>query len=357
MAKNYKPITLNKRVLILAHLHQGFSPSVIAEGLIHHRSLIARALARNGRVPTPHVRSVGRASIAGGYSFCQSNIQADKLAALTRVEPTLVVGNTRWVHVMDGSRQGVSPEESAGTMSRLNKPIKLCREIFYQAIYAMLKGKLRTEIIDSLRCDHNMRRPRARECDRRGQIPNMKSINQHSTDIVERLVNGHGECVHIQAVANRSQMGALVERKTRLVLLLQLLNGREQVATEGISSKLQRFDVAVRRYLSYDQGREMAQHAILAENTGIAVYCAHPRSSLERGQNKNTKALLRQELPKDYAFPAFAQQDTDDIAGKFNARPKKSLAWECPAELFLPDGAFDFKAYWAYKLNLVALGH
>jgi IS30 family transposase len=98
-------------------------------------------------------------------------------------------------------------------------------------------------------------------------------------------------------------------------------------------------------------------YAKLTQGAGIKVYFAHPYRPWERGQNENTKGLLRQYLPKGADLSLFSQQELDDIASKFNTRPRKSLDWKCPAELFLPDDAFDFKAYWTDKLNFVALGH
>ena len=83
----------------------------------------------------------------------------------------------------------------------------------------------------------------------------------------------------------------------------------------------------------------------------------HELSPWERGQNENTNGLLRECLPKGADLSLFSQQALDDIAWKLNTRPRKSLGWKCPAELFLPEDTFDFKAYWADKLNLVALGH
>ena len=357
MKKKYKHITISERALIQTQLQQGFAPSAIAEGLGRHRSSITRELARNGWKPTPDVRPVGRPPIAGGYSCQQAHMRAEKLATMPRVERKLMIGNPLWEQVMDGLKQGLSPEQIAGTMSRMTPPARLCHETIYQAIYVMPKGKLRTDTIALLRCGHNKRRPRARGCDRRGQIPNMTSIDQRPTDIAERLVPGHWEGDHIKGAGNRSQVGTLVERKTRFVALVKLPNGTAQATAEGFGTILQRFDVDLRRSLTYDQGREMAQHAKLTENTGITVYFAHPHSPWERGQNENTNGLLRQYLPKGADLSGVSQDELDDIAWKLNTRPRKSLDWRCPAELFLPDDAFDFQAYWADKLNLVALGH
>lgn len=95
----------------------------------------------------------------------------------------------------------------------------------------------------------------------------------------------------------------------------------------------------------------------LTKDTGVKVYFAHPHSPWERGQNDNTNGLLRHYLSKGSDFSIFFQQALDDIAWKFNTHPRKSLNWKCLAEPFLPEGVFDFKAYWTDKLNLVALGH
>ncbi len=238
----------------------------------------------------------------------------------------------------------------------MNEPECLCHATIYQAIYAMPKGVLRTETIALLRHGHNQRRPRSRGEDRRGQIPNMTSIDLRPADIAARLVPGHWEGDHIKGAGNLSQVGTLVERKTLYVALVRLNHGTAQATTAGFGAPLQRFDVDLRRSLTYDQGREMSQPAKLTEDTGIKVYFAHPHSPWERGQNENTHGWLRQYLPKGSDLSNFSQVELDDIAGKLNTRPRKSLDWKCPAELFLPEDAFDFKAYWAEKLNLVALG-
>ena len=357
MPKKYQHITLDDRTLIQTQLQQGFKPAAIAASLGRPRSCVTRELARNGWKSPSAARSVGRPAIAGGYASSRANLRARSLSVMPRVKRKLVIGNSLWNKVSDGLQQGLSPEQVAGTLERMNEPDRLCHETIYQAIYAMPKGGLRTDMIALLRFGHNKRRPRSRGVDRRGQIPDMTSIDLRPADIAERLVPGHWEGDHIKGAGNRSQVGTLVERKTRYVALVKLRDGTAPATTAGFGTILQRFDVDLRRSLTYDQGCEMAQHAKLTEDTGIKVYFAHPHSPWERGQNENTNGLLRQYLPKGSDLSIFSQQELDDIAWKLNTRPRKSLDWKCPAELFLPEDAFDFKAYWADKLNLVALGH
>lgn len=357
MTKRYKQITLEERTLIQTQLQQGFKPGAIAASLKRPRSCISRELARNGWKAAPAIRPPGRPPLAGGYCSTHANRRAQALSAKPRVERKLVHGNALWGQVCDGLRQGLSPEQVAGTLGRMSEPVRLSHETIYQAIYAMPKGALRTETIALLRFGHNKRRPRARGEDRRGQIPNMTSIDLRPADIAERLVPGHWEGDHIKGAGNRSQIGTLVERKTLYVALVKLPSGTAQATTAGFGTILQRFDVDLRRSLTYDQGREMAQHAQLTADTGIKVYFAHPHSPWERGRNENTNGLLRQYLPKGADLSPFSQSDLDEIAWKLNTRPRKSLDWKCPAELFLPANAFDFTSHWADKLGLVALGH
>jgi IS30 family transposase len=198
MAKKYNHITLEDRALIQTQLQQGFKPAAIAASLNRPRSCISRELARNGWKAPSANRSVGRPPIAGGNSSSRANVRARTLSVMPRVERKLVVGNALWGKVRDGLQQGLSPEQVAGTLARMHEPVRLCYETIYQAIYMMPKGELRTDTIALLRFGHSKRRTRARGCDRRGQIPNMTSIDQRPADIAERLVPGHWEGDHIK---------------------------------------------------------------------------------------------------------------------------------------------------------------
>jgi IS30 family transposase len=137
-----------------------------------------------------------------------------------------------------------------------------------------------------------------------------------------------------------------VERTTLFTVLAMMESATAASAVNGFSHVLNRIEGQKRLSMTYDQGREMARYAELTRNTGVKVYFADPHSPWQRGINENTNGLLRQYLPKGEDLSVFSQEDLDAIAWKLNTRPRKSLEFKCPAELFTPD-AFDFSQHHA----------
>jgi len=355
MRKSYQQLTMEDRCLIQAQLSMCWSPAAIAAGLQRARSTITREMARNGWKPEPSGIRRGRPPIAGGYYAARAHRRAQLLHIQPRVPRRLVPGNPLWLSVLQLLRQGLSPEQIASTLAHMLVPVRLSHETIYTALYAMPKGQLRTRVLTLLRRSHKQRRVRSGRAVR-PFIDAMTLIDQRPGEIDERLVPGHWEGDLIKGKLNQSRVGTLVERTTLFVALVKLEDGRAETTANGFAQILNRFDSQMRRSLTYDQGREMAQHRSLSQQANLKVYFAHPHSPWERGINENINGLLRQYLPKGENLSLFSQDQLDDIAMMLNARIRKSLGWKAPAELFLPEGVFNFQNYWQDKINNVALG-
>jgi len=357
MGKSYSHLSLADRALLQTQLELRCSPAAIAAGLQRARSTITREMARNGWRPATAPRGPGRPRLLDGYQAQRAHERAAKLAAKPRVERKLVPGSALFGLVVEQLRRGLSPEQIAFTLGSMPDPVRLSHETIYTALYAMPRGHLRARVLTLLRRAHRARRKRTEGKDRAKSIPNMTLIDDRPDEVAERLVPGHWEGDLIKGKRNQSQVGTLVERTTLFVALVKLENGRAETAAVGFADVLNRFDAAMRLSMTYDQGREMAHHQVLTARTGVKVYFAHPHSPWERGRNENTNGLLRQYLPKGEDLSGYSQQQLDDIAASLNARPRKSLGWKAPAELFLPEGTFNFQKYWSTEnaINRVAL--
>ena len=180
-------------------------------------------------------------------------------------------------------------------------------------------------------------------------------ITERPIEVQMRLIPGHWEGDRILGKGNLSQVGTLVERTTLFVALVKLTSSKADLTAEAFAGILNRFDSQLRRSMTYDQGPEMRYHQTLTQNTGVDVYFAHPHAPWERGICENTNGLIRQYLPKGTDLSGFSQDQLDDIAWSLNTRPRKTLGWKAPAELFLPQGSFDFVQHWKHKIDTVAL--
>ncbi|HEY0307818.1 MAG TPA: IS30 family transposase [Acidobacteriaceae bacterium] len=355
MGKGYKHLSYEERIFIHTQLESGWRPAAIAAGLQRPRSTISRELARNGW-RAPHLpRLAGRQSINGGYRAPVAQQRAARLSVMARVERKLCPGSPLWQRVIAGLHQRLSPQQIARTLALMPDSVRLSHETIYTALYAMPRGHLRATILDLLRRAHKKRRTRSTGQTRKKPILNMTLIDDRPSEVLERLVPGHWEGDLIVGKGSRSRVGTLVERTTLFVALVKLEDGRADTAAEAFTNILNPFGEQMRRSMTYDQGSEMAQHLALTERTGLKVYFAHPHSPWERGICENTNGLLRQYLPKATDLSVFSQSQLDDIAWSMNTRPRNSLGWKAPAQLFLPEGSFDFVKHWDAKLNPVAL--
>ena len=357
MAKEYRHLSMQERALIETQLGFGVKPSAIALGMARSRSTVTREMHRNGWKPASAPLWRGQARIAGGYRCVRAEERARRLAGRPRVVRKLVYGNPLWVLMEEHLRSGLSPAQIARTLARMLEPARLCYQTIYTSLYAMPRGELRSSLLALMRRRHRAKRPHGGKTGRaKPSIPDMVLIDQRPIEIQMRLVPGHWEGDLIIGKGNLSQVGTLVERSTLFVALVKLTSTRADVTAEAFTQILIRFDSQLRRSMTYDQGSEMRHHRRLTENTGVDVYFAHPHAPWERGISENTNGLLRQYLPKGTDLSVFSQDQLDDIAWKLNTRIRKSLGWKAPAELFLPEGAFDFVKHWSPKSKPVALG-
>jgi IS30 family transposase len=353
MARTFHHLSFPERTLIEAQISLGVRPAAIAAVLSRARSTITREIERNGW------RGLHRADplrVAGQYRCLPAERKAVRFAARPRVQRKLKPGTELWETVIGHLREGLSPQQIAGTLARMAAPVRISHETIYTTLYALPRGALRADVLRLMRQAHKARR-HGRVKDRRSKsIPDMVSIEQRPVEVGERLVPGHWEGDLIVGKGNLSQVGTLVERTTLFLALVKLENGKAETTARGFAKIIQRFDNQLRRSLTYDQATEMAQHKLFTRESGVAVYFTHPHAPWERGICENINGLLRQYLPKGTDLSVFSQKQLDDIAWRLNTRPRKTLAWRAPAELFLPEGAFDFVKHYSRKIAHVALG-
>jgi IS30 family transposase len=165
-------------------------------------------------------------------------------------------------------------------------------------------------------------------------------------EVDERLVPGHWEGDLIKGARNRLYVGTLVESTTLITVFAHMQDAAALRAAKEISTVLSKVDAQNRMSLTCEQGREIAAHQHLTHITGMQVYIKHPPSPWERGINENTNSLLLQYVLKCKDLSVYTQEDLDKITWCLDTRPRKSLLRKFPAELFLPENAFDFQTYW-----------
>ena len=153
-------------------------------------------------------------------------------------------------------------------------------------------------------------------------------------EIEGRLVPGHWEGDLILGAGGASAIGTLVERTSRIVALVRMPTRKADVASCAFAGALNAIPVSLRKTLTYDQGKEMADHQSLALSTGMRIFFADPHAPWQRGSNENTNGLLRQYLPKGMSFAALTQEHLDAIAASLNDRPRKTLGYATPNERF-----------------------
>jgi len=228
-----------------------------------------------------------------------------------------------------------SPQQIAASLIRDypdDAAMRISHETIYQSLFVQSRGALRRELTQYLRRPRTQRRP-PQHGEGRGRLPDMVNIRQRPAEVADRAVPGHWEGDLLIGRGGHSAIGTLVERRTRFVLLLALPAGRSAPAVrDALTSRVLTLPQELRRSLTWDQGRELAEHVRFTVDTGVAVYFCDPHSPWQRGSNENTNGLLRQYLPRATDLSTLSQAQLDEIAAELNGRPRQTLGWMKPCE-------------------------
>jgi len=338
----------------------GRSPSTISRELRRNAATRSGSLEYRATTAQWHAdRRAGRPKVAKlAASDALRHYVQERLAGLIEgSDGTPVPGPTvRWIGRRHGRRQdrrwarSWSPEQIANRLPvdfPHDESMRISHEAIYKTLYVQGRGALRRELVACLRTGRALRVPRARTEGRGKKFVTPEiMISERPAEANDRAVPGHWEGDLILGLGS-SAIGTLVERTTRFTMLLHLPrmeshgetrvkngpalagHGAEAVR-DAIAASIATLPEQLRRSLTWDQGAEMAQHAQLRIDTGLAIYFCDPRSPWQRGTNENTNGLLRQYFPKGTDL---SRQTGDELAAAaLNSRPRKTLGWKTPAE-------------------------
>jgi len=216
----------------------------------------------------------------------------------------------------------------------MDMSMRVSAETIYTYLYILPRGTLKKELLSCLRQNRKHRHKQRRGTEAKREIEDMISIEERPIEVSDRIIPGHWEGDLIIGKNNRSALGTLVERTTRTTLLIPVKSRSAEDVAKAFAREVKKLPKQMKLSMTYDQGREMAQHKLFTKKTGVKVYFAHPRSPWERGTNENTNGLIRQYFPKGTDFKKVSLYLIKKAQDQLNGRPRKVLEFKKPYEVF-----------------------
>jgi transposase, IS30 family len=308
-----------EREQIMLGLGRGDSMRAIARGIGRSASTVSRDVLANG----------GRED----YHPFEAHHRAR--ACVRRPKPAKLDAGPLCDQVTEWLEELWSPKEITGRLRNEfghDPMMQVSHETIYQSLYVQGRGELRRELARCLRRGHTVRKSQGLER-RQGKILDMVMIAERPAEVADRAVPGHWEGDLMLGKNGGSQVGTLVERSTRFVLLLHLPKQRTAVNVETAMRKaIRTLPAELARSVTWDQGKELANHKTFTVATGIPVYFCDPHSPWQRGSNENTNGLLRQYMPKGMDLSTLTAKDLATIQRSLNNRPRETLGFMKPSE-------------------------
>lgn len=316
-------LSLDDREEISRGLACGASLRSIASGLGRAPSTVSRELKRNGG------HRLYRAAAADKRAWQRA--LRPKLCKLARHEELRQL-------VAAKLHDNWSPQQIAGWLRHTypyDEAHQVSHETIYRSLFVQARGVLKKDLQAHLRSGRAIRRSRhaSGKADQRGTIVDAISIRERPASVEDRAVPGHWEGDLLCGSAN-SYIVTLVERHSRYVLLAKVSSRDSQSVITALINQAHRLPSELVKSLTWDRGKEMAQHKRFTLATDASVYFCDPQCPWQRGSNENTNGLLRQYFPKGTNLSVHSQERLDEIARQLNGRPRKTLGFQTPAERF-----------------------
>ena len=293
--------------------------------------------ARIGRAPSTVSREIKRNGGQASYRASQADSAAWERAH--RPKCCKLAQNRALAGVVaDKLRALWSPEQIAGWLKQTYPGVEsrhVSHETIYRTLFIQARGALKKELLEHLRRTRPMRRSRhyTQKTEIHGQIIDAISISERPASAEDRAVPGHWEG-DLLIGSHNSQVATLVERQTRYVMLVKVPAKDTQTVVNALVKNARKLPQELYKSLTWDRGTEMHGHKRFTLATDIQVYFCDPQSPWQRGTNENTNGLLRQYLPKGIDVSTYSQAKLNAVARQLNERPRKTLGYRTPAEMF-----------------------